>query len=130
MFAKNTRILILDDMLTMRKIVKNTLKSLGYEDIQEAADGNQGWELLQASNPPVQLIVSDWNMPNCTGIDLLKKVRGDAKYAKTPFVLLTAEAEIHQVKDALASGVSAYIVKPFTPDSLKEKLEQAYKKAA
>lgn len=128
MFAPTTRILILDDMLTMRKIVKNTLKTLGFLDVQEAVDGNQGWEMLQASSPAVQLIISDWNMPNCTGIELLKKVRGDDRFKSIPFVLLTAEAEAHQVKDALVSGVSGYIIKPFTPDTLREKLEQTHKK--
>jgi two-component system chemotaxis response regulator CheY len=115
-------------MLTMRKIVKNTLKTLGFLDVQEAVDGNQGWEMLQASSPAVQLIISDWNMPNCTGIELLKKVRGDDRFKSIPFVLLTAEAEAHQVKDALVSGVSGYIIKPFTPDTLREKLEQTHKK--
>jgi two-component system, chemotaxis family, chemotaxis protein CheY len=130
MFAPTTKILILDDMLTMRKIVKNTLKGLGYLEVQEAADGNQGWELLQVPNAGIQLIISDWNMPNCTGLELLKRVRGDARFASIPFVLLTAEAEAHQVKDALTSGVSGYVIKPFTPDSLKDKLEQVYKKVA
>lgn len=128
MFAPNTRILIADDMMTMRKIVTKNLKDLGFTDIQESADGNIAWDLLQKSNPPVQLIISDWNMPNCTGLEFLKKVRADAKYGKIPFLLLTAEAEIHQVKEAMAAGVTNYIIKPFTAESLKEKLEQSHKK--
>jgi two-component system chemotaxis response regulator CheY len=130
MFPSNTRILILDDMSTMRKVVTKTLKEIGFTDIQEAADGNLGWDVLQASTPPVQLVISDWNMPNCSGLELLKRVRADARYKKLPFVLLTAEAEASQVKEALMSGVNNYIVKPFTADVIKMKLEQAYKKVA
>lgn len=128
MFAFNTRILILDDMMTMRKIVTKNLKEIGFTDIQEAADGNIGWDVLTKSSPPVQLIVSDWNMPNFSGLELLKKVRADASYGKVPFLLLTAEAEAHQVKEAVLAGVTNYIIKPFTAETLKLKLEQAYVK--
>lgn len=130
MFPLNTRILILDDMLTMRKIVMKTLKEIGFTDIQEAEDGKKGWEKLKAANPPIQLVVSDWNMPNCTGLELLKAVRSDSDMGKLPFVLLTAEAEAHQVKEAMNAGVTNYIIKPFTADTLKQKLEQAYKKVS
>jgi two-component system chemotaxis response regulator CheY len=130
MFAPNTRILVLDDMSTMRKIVIKTLKEIGFTDIQEGVDGNVGWTVLESSNPPVQLVISDWNMPNSSGLDLLRKVRTDARFAKLPFVLLTAEAEAHQVKEAIMAGVTEYIIKPFVPDVLKAKLEQAYKKVA
>lgn len=128
MFDLKTRILVLDDMMTMRKIVSKNLKDLGFTDITEAADGNLGWTALQAANPPVQLIISDWNMPNCSGLELVKKVRGDAKYAKTPFIMLTAEAEAAQVKEALVAGVTNYIIKPFTAEMIKVKLEQTHKK--
>ena len=128
MFAPNTIILILDDMMTMRKIVMKNLKELGFTDVQEAADGNLGWDVLTKSSPPIQLVISDWNMPNFSGLELLKKVRADANYAKVPFLLLTAEAEAHQVKEAVMAGVTNYIIKPFTPDILKLKLDQAYKK--
>ena len=130
MFDLKSRILVIDDMMTMRKIVAKNLKELGFHDIQDAADGNLGWQALTASNPPIQLIISDWNMPNCSGLELLKKVRADSKYAKLPFVLLTAEAEATQVKEALVAGVTNYIIKPFTGDTLKQKLEQAHKKVA
>lgn len=130
MFPPNTRILVLDDMMTMRKVVAKALKELGFTDIQDGADGNIGWEILNSSNPPIQLVISDWNMPNCTGLDLLKKVRADQRFAKIPFVLLTAEAETHQVMAAMQAGVTNYIIKPFTPDTIKEKLTQAYKKVA
>lgn len=115
-------------MMTMRKIVTKNLKELGFSDIQEAADGNIGWEVLTKSVPPIQLVISDWNMPNFSGLELLKKVRADANYGKVPFLLLTAEAEAHQVKEAVMAGVTNYIIKPFTADILKLKLEQAYKK--
>lgn len=130
MFDPKTRILILDDMMTMRKVVGKTLKDLGFTDVQEGADGKIGWDVLMASQPPIQLVISDWNMPNCTGLELLKKVRGDERYAKLPFILLTAEAEAHQVKEALIQGVTNYVIKPFTGEILRQKLEQAYKKVA
>ncbi|RYD21424.1 MAG: response regulator, partial [Verrucomicrobiaceae bacterium] len=112
MFDPKTRILVLDDMMTMRKIVSKNLRDLGFSDIQEGADGNLGWDVLNASVPHIQLIVSDWNMPNCTGLEFLKKVRGDARFAKIPFIMLTAEAEAHQVKEALIAGVTNYCIKP------------------
>lgn len=130
MFDPKTRILILDDMMTMRKVVGKTLKDLGFTDVQEGADGKIGWDLLSAAQPPIQLVISDWNMPNCTGLELLKKVRGDERFAKLPFILLTAEAEAHQVKEALIQGVTNYVIKPFTGEILRQKLEQAYKKVA
>jgi two-component system chemotaxis response regulator CheY len=130
MFDPKTRILILDDMLTMRKIVKKTLKELGFEDVQEAADGNLGWEILEKSNPPIQLVISDWNMPNCTGLELLKRVRMNKNTKGLPFLLLTAESETAQVIEAVKAGVSGYVIKPFTSENLKTKLDEAYKKKA
>jgi len=130
MFDLKSRILVLDDMMTMRKIVIKNLKELGFTDIQEAADGNLGWAILEATQPPIQLVISDWNMPNCSGLDLVKKVRANAVYAKVPFIMLTAEAEATQVKEALLAGVTNYIIKPFTADTLKQKLEQTHKKVA
>lgn len=130
MFDPKIRILVIDDMMTMRKVVGKTLRELGYTDMQEAADGNLGWDILTKSNPPIQLIISDWNMPNLTGLELLKKVRADANYSKLPFLMLTAEAEAHQVKEAVAAGVTNYIIKPFTADTFKQKLAQAHKKAS
>lgn len=130
MFDPKTRIVIADDMMTMRKIVIKCLKDLGYTDIQDAADGNLAWELVEKANPPIQLIVSDWNMPNCSGLDFLKKVRANPATAKIPFMMLTAEAEKHQVIEALKAGVTNYCIKPFTPDIFKTKLEETYKKVA
>lgn len=126
MFSADTKILIVDDMLTMRKIVSKALKNLGFTDITEAKNGVEAWQTLQEGG--FQLIVSDWNMPECTGIELLEKVRGDGDLGSLPFVLLTAEAETQQVQEALQKGVDNYIVKPFSPDTLRQKLEQTYGK--
>ena len=129
MFDANTKILIVDDMSTMRRLVKKACIGLGFSNIEEAEDGQKAWEKFQAAGD-FQLVISDWNMPNCTGLEFLKKVRADSKYKKTPFVLLTAEAEATQIAEAIQLGVSNYIVKPFTPNILKEKLEQTHKRAS
>jgi two-component system chemotaxis response regulator CheY len=128
MFDPKTRVLVVDDMMTMRKLVGKALKELGLTDLLEAADGAKAWEALTSSDVPIGLIVSDWNMPNSTGIDLLKRVRAESRFKNLPFLLVTAEAEKTQVTEALQAGVSGYVVKPFTPPSLKEKLEAVFKK--
>ena len=126
MFDPKTKVLVVDDMLTMRKIVTKILRELGFTDIVEAADGLEAWE--KTKDGSIGLIISDWNMPNCTGLDFLKRVRADQKLGKTPFLLVTAEAEGHQVAEAIKSGVDQYVVKPFSKEGLKAKLEMAYKK--
>ncbi len=131
MFAPTTKVLICDDMLTMRMIIKKTLTTLGFTSISDFSDGAKAWAGLEdaaAKGEPFQLILSDWNMPNMTGIDLLKKVRGDERFKALPFLLITAENEKSQVMEAIQAGVSQYVVKPFTPEALKEKLESVYKK--
>jgi two-component system chemotaxis response regulator CheY len=128
MFDPKTRVLVVDDMLTMRKIVSKILKELGFQDITEAADGAIAWNAANTTAAPFGLIISDWNMPNCTGIELLRKLRADPRYMKTPFLLVTAEAEMHQVAEAVKAGVDQYVVKPFSTASLEEKLRAAYKK--
>lgn len=128
MFDLKTRVLVVDDMLTMRKIVSKILKEIGFQDITEASDGSQAWEAVTAAEVPFGLIISDWNMPNCSGLDLLKRLRSDQRYKKTPFLLVTAEAEKHQVAEALKAGVDQYVVKPFSKDGLVTKLESVYKK--
>jgi two-component system chemotaxis response regulator CheY len=112
----------------MRKIVSKALKTIGFTNITECKDGEQAWQTLQGGG--FQLIVSDWNMPNYTGIELLSRVRKDSDLGNTPFVLLTAEAETDQVQDAVGLGVDSYIVKPFSVDTLKKKLEQTYGKVS
>jgi len=128
MFDPKTRVLIVDDMMTMRKLVGKILKEIGFTDITEAADGIQAWEAVNSAPTPFGLIISDWNMPNCTGIDFLKRLRSDQRFKKTPFVLVTAESEQHQVAEALKSGVDQYVVKPFNKDGLVLKLESVHKK--
>lgn len=127
MFSTNTKILVIDDMMTMRKIVRKALTAMGFTDIDEAADGQLAWAKLNETTG-FQLVISDWNMPNCSGLDLLKRVRSDSRFKSMPFILLTAEGEGHQVKEAIIAGVDGYVLKPFTPESLKEKLEQTFKK--
>lgn len=130
MFLPNTRILIVDDMLTMRKLVGKICKELGFSDLTEASDGSKAWEQITNANPAFGLIISDWNMPNGSGIDLLKRLRADSRYGKTPFVLVTAESEASQVAQALVAGVDNYVVKPFDKEALKAKLEAVHKKYA
>lgn len=129
MFAPDTKILVVDDMLTMRKIVQKACRDLGFSNLLEAADGVKAWETISATQPPIQLVISDWNMPSCTGLDLLKRLRADSRFKNTPFILLTAESEGAQVAEALKAGVDHYIVKPFTPDVLKKRLEEVHAKA-
>jgi two-component system chemotaxis response regulator CheY len=133
MFPATTKILVVDDMLTMRKLVGKCLKDLGFLNITEAADGADALPMLEAaavSQVPFQLIISDWNMPKMPGIELLKKIRANDQLKQTPFVFLTAENEAGQVMEAIKSGVNNYITKPFTPATLKDKLELVWKSAA
>jgi two-component system chemotaxis response regulator CheY len=127
MFDLGTRILVIDDMMTMRKIVSKSCRDLGFTNIIEAADGALGWQALCEASPAIGLIISDWNMPNCTGVELLRRVRGDKRFAHLPFVLVTAESEQSQIVEAIKAGVSGYVVKPFAPNSLKDKLEVVHK---
>jgi two-component system chemotaxis response regulator CheY len=127
MFPNSTKVLVVDDMMTMRKLVRKCLTDLGFTSVEEAADGQLAWAKLNET-PDFGLIVSDWNMPNCTGLELLKKVRADSKLKALPFVLLTAEGEAQQVKEAVGAGVDGYILKPFTAENLKEKLEAVHAK--
>lgn len=117
---KNQRVLVIDDFQTMRRIVVNLLRQLGFTNVTEAEDGQSAWEKLQVDN--IDLIVSDWNMPNMNGLELLKKVRSSDKYKATPFIMVTAEGKRENVIAAVQSGVSNYIVKPFNAATLKEKL--------
>ena len=126
MYSPDTRILVVDDMLTMRKIVCKTLKELGFSNFTEAKDGAEAWETVQKLAGPdagINVIVSDWNMPNTTGLEFLKLVRADDRFKAMPFLMVTAEADKTQIVEAVKEGVSNYIVKPFTADTLKEKLE-------
>jgi two-component system chemotaxis response regulator CheY len=128
MFANATKILIVDDMMTMRKLIAKTCKDLGFSDLIEATDGAVAWQTIVSTEPSFGLVISDWNMPNSTGLDLLKRVRADSRFQALPFLMVTAEAEAHQVSEALKAGVDSYVVKPFTADALKGKLEAVYQK--
>lgn len=120
------KILVVDDFSTMRRIVKNILKQLGYENIEEAEDGAQAFNKLKSGG--FGFVVSDWNMPNMDGLDLLKKVRSDPELKALPFLMVTAEAEKDKVIEAIKAGVSNYIVKPFTAEVLKEKMDRIFEK--
>lgn len=116
------KLLVVDDSSTMRRIIKNTLQRLGYDDILEAEHGLQAWEILD-STPGVEVLVTDWNMPEMNGLDLVKKVRADDRFVDIPIIMVTTEGGKAEVITALKAGVNNYIVKPFTPQVLKEKLE-------
>ncbi len=118
------KILIVDDFATMRRIVKNILTQLGFKNFIEADDGSVAWEILQKEQ--VDFIVSDWNMPKMPGIELLKKVRADEKLKDIPFLMVTAEAQKENIIEAVKAKVSNYIVKPFTPETLGEKIEKIF----
>lgn len=105
----------------MRRIIKNTLSRLGYEDVLEGEDGLQGWNVLD-TNPDMGMLITDWNMPEMNGLELVKKVRADARFADLPIIMVTTEGGKAEVITALKAGVNNYIVKPFTPQVLKEKL--------
>ena len=118
------RILIVDDFSTMRKIIKNILRQLGYENVVEADDGTTAWELL--NKDAIDFIISDWNMPKMTCIELLRKVRGSEQYGSVPFLMVTAEAQQENIIEAVQAKVSNYIVKPFTPETLGQKIEKIF----
>ena len=115
------KLLVVDDSSTMRRIIKNTLARLGHKDVLEGADGVEGWDALDA-NPDVEMLITDWNMPEMNGLELVKKVRADDRFLDLPIIMVTTEGGKAEVITALKAGVNNYIVKPFTPQVLKEKL--------
>ena len=119
------KILIVDDFATMRRILKNALKQLGFNNFEEADDGTTAWEILEKQH--FDLIIADWNMPKLTGLELLKKVRISDLHKTTPFLMVTAEAQKEQVIKAVHAGVSNYVVKPFTTDIMDNKLKKILK---
>ncbi len=124
------KIIIIDDMATMRKIIKNMMKQIGFTNLAEADDGATAWPMIQeaqASGEPYEFIVSDWNMPKMSGLDLLKNMRDSEDFKSTPFLMITAEAEQGNVVIAVKAGVSNFIVKPFSAQVLKEKIEKIFK---
>lgn len=123
-YNPNMRVLIVDDFSTMRRIVRNILRQLGFNNVVEADDGTTAWETLNREK--IDFIVSDWNMPKMTGIELLRKVRSSEQFADTPFLMVTAEAQQENIIEAAQAKVSNYIVKPFTADTLKQKIDKIF----
>ncbi len=122
----NMKILVVDDFSTMRRIVKNLLRQIGYANIEEAEDGAQAYSKLK--NDGYGFVVSDWNMPNMDGLELIKRVRSDPELKDIPILMVTAEAEKEKVIAAIQAGVNNYIVKPFTGEVLKEKIDKILEK--
>jgi two-component system chemotaxis response regulator CheY len=120
------KILVVDDFSTMRRIIKNLLRDLGFTNISEADDGQTALPMLQ--NGDFDFLVTDWNMPGMTGIDLLKAVRADEKLQGMPVLMVTAEAKKDQIVEAAQAGVNGYVVKPFTAETLKEKIEKIFER--
>jgi two-component system chemotaxis response regulator CheY len=120
------KILIVDDFSTMRRIIKNLLRELGFSNTMEADDGSTALPMLK--NGGFDFLVTDWNMPNMEGIDLLRAVRADPALQKLPVLMVTAEAKRDQIVEAAQAGVNGYIVKPFTAETLKEKIDKIFER--
>jgi len=118
--SSQLKFLVVDDFSTMRRIVKNLLQELGYANVQEADDGATALPMLKAGN--FDFLITDWNMPQLPGLALLKAVRADPKLAKLPVLMVTAEAKREQIVEAAQAGVNGYVIKPFTAQTLGEKL--------
>ncbi len=123
--SPDMKILVVDDFPTMRRITRTLLRQLGYSNMLEAEDGKQALEILNR-DASIEFVISDWNMPNMTGLELLQAVRASDKLKKMPFLMVTAEAEQENIMAAVKSGVSNYIVKPFTAQVLQDKLSKVY----
>lgn len=126
MVDKNMRFLVVDDFSTMRRMVRNLLKDLGFNNVEEAEDGQDALNKLRASR--FDFVISDWNMPNMDGLQLLTEVRKDAALAKLPVLMVTAEAKKENIIAAAQAGASGYVVKPFTAATLEEKLNKIFEK--
>ncbi|ACA85922.1 MULTISPECIES: chemotaxis response regulator CheY [Shewanella] len=123
---KNMKILVVDDFSTMRRIIKNLLRDLGFNNTQEADDGSTALPMLQKGD--FDFVVTDWNMPGMQGIDLLKAIRADDELKNIPVLMVTAEAKREQIIAAAQAGVNGYVVKPFTAATLKEKLDKIFER--
>lgn len=122
----NTKFLVVDDFSTMRRIVRNLLKELGYTNVDEAEDGVIALSKLKGGN--FEFVVSDWNMPNMDGLELLKHIRADPELSKLPVLMVTAEAKKENIIAAAQAGANGYVVKPFTAVTLDEKLSKIFEK--
>ena len=128
-FDVNQKILVVDDMATMRKIIIRMLKKKGCTNIIEAEDGAQAWEALDAAaamNDPIEFVMSDWNMPNVSGLSLLKKMKSDDRFKSTPFLMITAEGDKDSVMTAVKAGINNFVVKPFSVETLNTKIEKIF----
>ncbi len=123
---KDMKILVVDDFSTMRRIIKNLLRDLGFTNTSDADDGQTAWPMLKSGS--YDFLVTDWNMPGMTGIDLLKAVRADPDLASLPVLMVTAEQKKEQIVEAAQAGVNGYIVKPFTAITLKEKIDKIFER--
>lgn len=123
-YNPNMRVLVVDDFSTMRRIIKNILRQLGFTNIVEADDGTTAWDVLNKDK--VEFIISDWNMPQMTGIELLRKVRASEEFGDLPFLMVTAEAQQENILEAVQAKVSNYIVKPFTAEVMKQKIDKIF----
>ncbi|MGZ9188650.1 MAG: chemotaxis response regulator CheY [Nitrospira sp.] len=121
----NMKILVVDDMSTMRRIVKNILKQLGFNNLEEAENGQEALTKLKADT--YGFVVSDWNMPVMMGIDMLRAIRADEKLKAIPVLMVTAEAQKENLMEAVKAGVSNYVVKPFTAETMQEKINKIFK---
>lgn len=122
----NLRFLVVDDFATMRRIVRNLLKDLGFNNVEEAEDGLDALNKLRAAT--FDFVISDWNMPNMDGLQLLTEIRNDAAFSKMPVLMVTAEAKKENIIAAAQAGASGYVVKPFTAATLEEKLNKIFEK--
>jgi len=125
---KDMKILVVDDFSTMRRIIKNLLGELGFSNIVEADDGSTALPLLQEGD--IDFLITDWNMPNVPGIELLQKVRADSSLKDTPVMMVTAEATREQIVQAAEAGVNGYIIKPFTAQTLEDKIKTIFDRLA
>lgn len=121
---RNLKILVVDDMATMRKIIKGLLDQLGFKNIDEAEDGKVALQKLRSGS--YDFVITDWNMPNMTGLELVQEIRKDPQLKHLPVLMVTAEAKKENVLLAIKAGVNNYIVKPFTAEVLKEKIEKIF----
>ncbi|CDG21738.1 Chemotaxis protein CheY [Xenorhabdus poinarii G6] len=126
MASKDLRFLVVDDFSTMRRIVRNLLKELGFNNVDEAQDGAEALTKLRTAE--FDFVISDWNMPNIDGLELLKTIRGEEKLAALPVLMVTAEAKKENIIAAAQAGASGYVVKPFTAAILEEKLNKIFEK--
>ena len=124
--GKNLNFLVVDDFATMRKVLRNLLKQSGHENVVEAEDGVSALQIIKTQK--IDFIISDWHMPNMTGLELLKSIRADKAVSETPFLMITAETVPDSIISALKAGVSSYIVKPFTAEVLSEKIAKIMEK--